>query len=59
MPTQPELEAVPCCDGVLFVTLLSVDFPSPSTGILGAARGGNGSSSGGAAGLLPTGVSDY
>jgi hypothetical protein len=57
MPTQPELEAVPCCDGILFVTLLSVALPSSSllASAANASRGG-----GGAAGLLTTGApSEY
>lgn len=64
MPTQAELETVPCCDGLLFVTLVSVNFPAPAgmgmgMGLgLGGARGGKGG--GGAAGILPTtGTTEY
>lgn len=64
MPTQPELEAVPCCDGLLFVTLIGVDFPAAPTahglGLgLGGPRSGKGGSGGGAAGLLPAGLTEY
>lgn len=66
MPTQPELETVPCCDGLLFVTLISVDFPAPAAGLglglgLGGARAGKGGGGGGAAGLQPAagGTTEY
>lgn len=55
MPTQQELETVPCCDGVLFVTLVEVSFPSTGSSLTSpAVPGGRGSSS-----RLLTGVSDY
>lgn len=62
MPTQPELEAVPCCDGIIFVTLIDVSFPPPPSASLAAAvmGGGRGASNGGSSGTgLLTGVSDY
>jgi len=50
-PLQPELETVPCCGGILFVSLLEATLPSVAGAAAAAARGGGG-------GLL-TGVAEY
>lgn len=60
MATQQELETVPCCDGIIFVTLIDVSFPAPSLAatMMGGGGRAGGAAAGGGTGLL-TGVSDY